>query len=204
MRVLVLASRKGGAGKTTIACHLAVEAERAGAGPVALLDTDPMRGAVLWWEARQAETPALFRGSLAAAVPDLRQRGFRLLVVDTPPSTGPEVAEAVAAASLVVIPVQPSPNDLRAVGSTVALANSARKPLAFVINRVKPRVKLTTQAYEALSPHGVIAPLLADRTDYAAAMQDGLTAPELGASGPAPAEIAALWVYLAGRLELAP
>ncbi len=41
MRILTIASQKGGAGKTTLAAHLAVEAERAGAGPVAVVDTDP-------------------------------------------------------------------------------------------------------------------------------------------------------------------
>lgn len=202
MHVLVLASRKGGAGKTTIACHLAVQAGLAGAGPVALIDTDPMQGAAQWWDAREEAAPVLIKGSVAGAIPELRRHGFGLLVVDTPPSIGPEVALAVREASLVLIPVQPSPNDLRAVGSTVQLANDARKPLAFVINRVKPRVRLTVQAYEALAPHGTVAPLLHDRTDYAAAMTDGLTAPEIDARGPAPAEIAALWAYVAERLAL--
>ena len=38
LRVLVFASQKGGSGKTTLAGHIAVEAERQGAGPVALID----------------------------------------------------------------------------------------------------------------------------------------------------------------------
>ncbi|PHK92983.1 chromosome partitioning protein ParA [Pseudoroseomonas rhizosphaerae] len=204
MHVLVLASRKGGVGKTTIACHLAVEAERSGAGPVAVIDTDPMQGMAQWWDSRTEETPALIKGTVAEAIPTLKKQGFKLLVVDTPPSIGPEVAEAIKHASLVMIPVQASPNDLRAVGSTVEVVNAAKKPLSFIINRVKPRVRLTTQAYEALSPHGTIAPLLADRTDYAAAMVDGLTAPELGGKGPVPEEIGALWEYTAKRLELTP
>ncbi|MEE8499882.1 MAG: ParA family protein, partial [Kiloniellales bacterium] len=41
MKVVVIAARKGGSGKTTLAGHLAVQAERAGQGPVALIDIDP-------------------------------------------------------------------------------------------------------------------------------------------------------------------
>lgn len=203
MRVLVAASRKGGVGKTTVACHLAVEAERQGAGPIAILDMDPMQGMAQWWEARSDESPALFKGTLAEALDVLPGQGFKILIIDTPPSIGPEVAQAVGAASLVIIPVQASPNDLRAVGSTIELVNAARKPLTFILTRVKPRVRLTTQAYEALSPHGTIAPPMYDRTDYAAAMIDGLTAQELGGSGPASAEMASLWTYTATRLDLA-
>lgn len=202
MFVVVMASRKGGAGKTTIAVHLAVEAGRAGAGPVAIIDTDPMQGLTQWWDARTDQQPVLFKGAVADLVPTLRKQGFRLLLVDTPPSIGEEVALAVKSASLVLIPVQPSPNDLRAAGSTVSLANGLKKPLAFIINRVKPRVRLTVQAFEALAPHGVISPLLYDRTDYAAAMNDGLTAPELDTKGPAQGEVTALWTYVASRLEL--
>jgi chromosome partitioning protein len=44
MHVMALASRKGGAGKTTLASHLAVAAEAAGVGPVAAIDTNPQCG----------------------------------------------------------------------------------------------------------------------------------------------------------------
>jgi chromosome partitioning protein len=48
MRILTIASQKGGAGKTTLAAHLAVEAERTGAGPVAVVDTDPQGSLAAW------------------------------------------------------------------------------------------------------------------------------------------------------------
>ena len=74
MRTIILASRKGGAGKTTLTCHLAVEAERRGHGPVGIIDTDDMAGLAKWWDAREAESPVLARAdpNLDAALSALR------------------------------------------------------------------------------------------------------------------------------------
>jgi chromosome partitioning protein len=205
MQTVVLASRKGGAGKTTIACHLAVEAERQGHGPVAVIDTDEMAGLAKWWDARQAETPILARAEpdLRAALAVLRSRNIRLVFIDTPPRIDAKVAATIALADLVLVPVQPSPDDLRAVGVTVELIQRAKKALVFVINRVKPRVRLTAETAVALSQHGPVAEaFLFDRVDYAAAKVDGLTAPEFDPEGRAAAEVTALWTYVATKLEL--
>ena len=202
MRIIILASRKGGAGKTTLTCHLAVEAERRGHGPVGIIDTDDMAGLAKWWDAREAGTPLLARAEpdLAAGLAALQARGCHVVLVDTPPAVSGSVAAAIAAADLVVIPVQATPDDLRAVGVTVQAAESAGKPLLFVINRVKPRARLTADAAVALSQHGAVAPaFIFDRVDYAAAKIDGRTAPELEPDGRAAAEIAALWEFIANR-----
>ena len=58
MYTIVAASQKGGSGKTTLSGHLAVEAVRAGAGEIALIDTDPQGSLAHWWNARQARDPA--------------------------------------------------------------------------------------------------------------------------------------------------
>ncbi len=205
MQTIVLASRKGGAGKTTLSCHLAVEAERAGAGPVAVIDTDEMAGLSKWWDARKATEPLLIRAEpdLATALQLLRDAGVKLTFIDTPPAMNGSVVDTIAHADLVLIPVQPSPDDLRAVGVTVDMVNKAKKPLAFIINRVKPRVRLTGEAAIALSQHGVVAPhFIWDRTDYAAAKVDGLTAPEIEPDGRAAQEVRDLWAYVATRLEM--
>ena len=55
MRVIAIASQKGGSGKTTLAGHLAVEAERAGEGAVALVDAEPQGSLADWWNEHQAE-----------------------------------------------------------------------------------------------------------------------------------------------------
>ena len=59
MKVIAVTSQKGGTGKTTLSGHLAVQAERAGHGPIALVDTDPQGSLTQWWNARKADTPAL-------------------------------------------------------------------------------------------------------------------------------------------------
>lgn len=205
MRVITMASRKGGAGKTTIASHLAVEAVRCGQGPVALIDTDDMVGLTKWWQARAAETPVLveLEGGVEKTLAALRQQGFRLVFIDTPPALTQHATDAVLHADLVLVPVQPSPDDLRAVGGTVSLANTAKRKFVFVLNRVKKRVRLTTEAAVALSQYGPIAPPhLGDRTDYAGAKTGGLTAPEVDPAGPAAGEVAALWTYVEANLGL--
>ena len=203
MQIITMASRKGGAGKTTLTCHLAVEAERCGHGPVAIIDTDDMAGLTKWWNERTAQTPVLaaVEVGMAATLKGLKKGGFKLVIVDTPPALTQDVTDAVMAADLVLIPVQPSPDDLRAVGETVSLVQQAKKPTAFALNRVKKRVRLTAEAAVALSQYGAIAPsMVHDRTDYAGAKTGGLTAPEVDPSGPAAGEIAALWAYVASRL----
>jgi len=74
MRTLVIASQKGGVGKTTIAGHLGVMAEAKGAGPVALIDTDPQGSLASWWNERQAEAPVTLyqRTDYAASMIDGR------------------------------------------------------------------------------------------------------------------------------------
>lgn len=64
MRTMVLASQKGGSGKTTLAAHLAVALERAGQGPAVRIDTDPQGSLSRWWNKREAPSPAFADASV--------------------------------------------------------------------------------------------------------------------------------------------
>lgn len=205
MRVIVVASQKGGAGKTTLAGHLAVEAELAGNGPVALIDTDPQGSLATWWNARDTAAPAFVRTdftSLFHDVEQLREAGFRIVVIDTPPAVTRAIAEVVSFADLVVLPTRPSPHDLRAVGATVDIIEAKRKQMIFVVNGATPRARITSEAAVALSQHGTVAPVtIHHRVDFAASMIDGRTVMETDPSGSSSKEIKALWDYIATRLE---
>lgn len=204
MQVLAFASQKGGSGKTTLAGHIAVEAERCGAGPVAVVDTDPQGSLAEWWNEREAETPLFARTTVQQLDSDLdrmRSLGIKLLVVDTPPAITSTICKVVGHADLVVIPARPSPHDLRAAGATVELVEGLGKPLVFVMNAATPRARITSEAVFALSQHGTLAPaIIHHRTDFAAAMIDGRTVMELTGSDRSSGEIGALWSYLSNRL----
>ena len=205
MRVLALASQKGGSGKTTLSGHLAVQAERAGAGPVVLIDIDPQGSLADWWNEREDNMPAFAQTTVARLQADLealRQQGFRLAVIDTPPAITVAIQSVISVAELIVIPTRPSPHDLRAAGATVDLCERAGKPLIFVVNAATPRAKITYEAAVALSQHGTVAPVtLHHRTDFAASMIDGRTEMEVDPRGRSAAEIEALWAYISDRLE---
>ena len=196
IKVIVFASAKGGVGKTTLATHLAVEAERAGVGRVALADTDPQGSLNDWYKARAAETPVLINAAagLAKAVKGCRDGGFNYLIIDTPPSATVDIGKVIAVADLCIVPVRPSPNDLRAVGRTVDLVKAAKKPFLFILNQVNAAARITLQASGALSKHGPVAETaVASRVGFAMSMTDGRTASEIEPSSKSAAEIKDLW-----------
>lgn len=197
MRIIALASQKGGSGKTTIAAHLAVQAGRVGQGPAVLVDTDPQGSLGEWWRERKDDTPALATVKLAELdgnLAELRRYGTAVALIDTPPALTASIERVIAVADLVLIPARPSPHDLRAVAATVAIASGVGKPFLFIVNGAAPRANITAEAVAALSEHGQVAPvILYQRTDYAASMIDGRTAMEVAPAGRSAAEIADLW-----------
>ena len=205
MLTIAIVSRKGGAGKTTLSGHLAVEAQQVGDGPVAVIDMDPMGSLAAWWNERDSETPVcadVGKGGLPVTLKQLERSGIELVVIDTPPFATTEVAAIVRAANLVAVPVVPSPHDLRAIGETIDVVEAQRKPMVFVVNNASTNGKLTLQAVTALSQHGTVAPsIIHARQDFRSAMIKGKTAGEVSPKGKSAAEIAELWAYLEKRLK---
>lgn len=204
MHVIVLASQKGGVGKTTVAAHLAVAAEAAGDGPAVLIDTDPQGSLSAWWNVREANSPALAPATIAelpAKLAALAEAGYQVAVVDTPPAITEAIRAVVASADLVLIPTRPSPHDLRAVGSTVELVQGAGRPFVFAVTQAKANARLTVQAVAALSEHGIVSPsVMHDRVDYAGSMIDGRTVQETDPKGRSSLEMAELWRFVKARI----
>jgi chromosome partitioning protein len=158
-----------------------------------------------WWNERAAETPVcadVGQAGLSATLKNLDEGGVKLVIIDTPPFATAEVAAVLSAANLVVVPVVPSPHDLRAIGETIELVEAQQKPMVFVVSNASTNGKLTLQAVTALSQHGTVAPtIIHTRQDYRSAMIKGRTAGEVFPKSKSASEISELWAYLETRLK---
>src|ERR1043166_10249683 len=134
MNVITVASRKGGAGKTTICAHLAAHAQAQGLRTL-VIDADPQGSLARCNSLRSHALPLMTaeRGidrALALAMVD----GVEWVFIDTAPTMWVVVQEAIRAATLVVIPARPGFFDLAAVAETVKTARERDKPYAVVLN----------------------------------------------------------------------
>lgn len=208
-RVITVAQQKGGAGKTTVAAQLAV-AWAGGNRRVALMDIDPQASLAAWFQAREASKKAhapvhlsQVSGWRVATELDRLREDFDFVLIDTPPHAETDAKNAVRAADLVLVPVQPSAMDVWATTATAALAEKGHRSMLAVLNRVPPRSRLNDTARELLLREGidVAKASLGNRVAFAASMMEGLGVTESEPSSSAAADILAFAAELGRRLK---
>ena len=200
-KIIAVAQQKGGAGKTTMAAHLAV-AYTAAKKSVAVVDIDPQQSLTLWYRLREARYGGAGAGLLVSKIQGWRvqseveklARDHDVVIVDSPPHAETEARIAVRSADLVVVPVQPSPMDVWATKATLDMAAAEKTPVLLVLNRVPPRANLTDEMVQELCDiHGGIAKArLGNRVAFASALSEGRAVSEMQPRGRAAAEIGAL------------
>jgi chromosome partitioning protein len=200
-RVITIAQQKGGAGKTTLAAHLAIA--WAGEGRrVALVDIDPQGSLAAWHQLRSERFGdgktgldfAAITGWRTEAEVERRARDHDIVVVDSPPHAETEAKLAIRVADIVVIPVQPSPMDVWATRPTLDLAGQEKVPVLLVLNRVPPRANLVEAMVAKLVELGadVADARLGNRVALATAMLEGRGITEAARSSRAAEEITAV------------
>lgn len=206
-RILTVAQQKGGAGKTTLAAHLAVAIAESGK-TVAVVDIDPQASLSSWWDMRAelglpAPTDARGKGGLSvhrvtgwrtANEVEKLARDHDVVVVDSPPHAETEAKIAVRVADLVLVPLQPSPMDFWATQATLDLAKSEKTPALLVLNRVPSRASLTEAMTVKIKEMGakVAKATIGNRVALAASLLEGKGVSEYQKRGTAAAEIKAL------------
>jgi chromosome partitioning protein len=206
MKVVAILSEKGGAGKTTLAVHLATAATLAGLSAV-ILDLDPQGSAYAWAE-RRAEPPeaeAIPPIALAAWLDKLTEAGIGLVVLDTGRDSNNAGYTAAKAADLILIPCRAGGFDFLALSRTLDLCTLAGKRPFVVLNAIRPgSLRAESEARETLMGLACdLAPtVLHDRADYRAASVAARSAQELEPKGKAAAEIAALHTWTMQQIGL--
>src|SRR3954454_24049208 len=109
MYIIAVVAEKGGVGKTTIALDLAVTATRKGRS-AAVIDVDPQATASKWTDRRGSEYPWVVpthAARIAATIDKAQGQGIDFIVIDTPPHSATDAAEAARRADVVIVPIEP-------------------------------------------------------------------------------------------------
>jgi chromosome partitioning protein len=209
MNVITLASRKGGAGKSTLTAHLAAQAHGLGHRTL-VIDADPQGSLSLWHALRRNGDLRLASGAqgIARALTFAQVEGVEWVFIDTPPSMRVVVTEAIRAATLVVIPARPGFFDLAAVRETVELARGYDKPYAVVINAapVKRDEKDSPAVAQSRSHLDKLAiPVwsgqVSQRAGFALSLAAGAGVSEAAPTSAAAVEVKRLWTAVSRSVE---
>jgi chromosome partitioning protein len=201
MNVITLASRKGGAGKSTLTAHLAACAWSNGYQCL-LIDADPQGSLTLWHSQRGNRGPALETAArgIERAIAFAAIEGFEWVFIDTAPTMWVVVQEAIRAATLVIIPARPGFFDLHSVRETIAAARQREKPFAVVLNaapakREDRQSPVLMQSRDALDREGipVWSGQISQRAAFSLTLAAGASVCEAAPDCAAAAEISALW-----------
>jgi len=206
MRTIAFVTQKGGAGKSTLASNVSVAANNAGER-VFVIDLDPLQSLVKWSKLRGQSEIAVEHipaARLAKALEALEKKGVTLVVIDAPGEDSENLAAAIRAADLCVIPARPNVFDLWASEVTRAKVKEAGKEYTFLLNQVPPaqqsaRVEQGAKALQAMG--GLLAPMVSARVDYQEAARHGLGVAELHPSSVAAQEMRELWASVKRRLK---
>ncbi len=184
MRTIAVLNAKGGCGKTTIATSLASALAWEGHA-VALADMDPQQSTSDWLSHRPEDYPALegIASGTSARAPD----GVDTLIIDTPAGlAGNELEQIIKRAQTVLVPVLPSPVDMRAAWRFLSHLQEIRAvrnrdtAVGLIANRVRPHTIVYRELTGFLDGFRVpVVGQLRDSMNYVRSFEKGLAVADL-------------------------
>jgi chromosome partitioning protein len=205
MKTISVISQKGGAGKTTIALHIAVAAAKDGMN-TAIIDLDPQASSSKWADRREEELPVVVSAHasrLNQVIETASSTGGQLMILDTAPHSDKTALDAARVSDLILIPCRPSILDLEAIANSLDLAKLAGTPAIVILNGVAPSGHEADEAAEAInSLGGVLCPVrITNRISYPRSIVYGKTAQEYEPSGKAAKEIEQLHKFICAQMN---
>jgi chromosome partitioning protein len=206
MLKVALISQKGGAGKSTLALHLATEAGVRGLGAAAI-DLDPQGNLTRWASRRGDLPPDVYSEHPAALENGLSAAGgagkYGIVFMDTAPHADRGALTAAKSADLILIPCRPATFDLEAIETTLDLCQLAKRPAVVVLNAAPTRSRVVQEAIRVIVGRGgTVSPVVIhQRVAFQHCLIEGRTAAEFEPDGGAARELAALYDDMMARLN---
>lgn len=204
MKVISIIAQKGGATKTTLAIHLAVEALSEGK-EVMIIDLDPQASATKWKDLRESETPLVLSAQASRLEQTLEKaKGAEadLVIIDTPPHSNDIALKSAKNSDLIIIPTKTGILDLQTVPDSLDIAKLAGKPAVIVLSAVQIRGGVSEEARGLLESLGaVVSPFSTGyRVAYSNAPSEGKTAQEYEPTGKASEEVKQLYKWIMSKV----
>ena len=192
MRQIMVINAKGGSGKTTLATNLASYFATENKN-VAIVDYDCQASSLAWLAARSSARPPIQGIAAFKRNPAKIQRNTEIAIMDAPAALhGAELTQLLKKAQTILVPVLPSPIDIRAVCDFISeLKKSApvsqkKAKLALVANRVREVTNIAWELDEFLDQQKIpYLTRLRDSQNYVRAAERGLGLFEMGPSATA-------------------
>lgn len=212
MHTIVLATQKGGSGKSTLSIGLALAAKQAGF-TVRLIETDP-QGTLSNWQRRRNNDdvvvePIYHAADFAPRLKMLAESGLQLAIVDTAAGLSAATTAAIRYSDLCLIPARPSVADIEATISTLSVARAWKRPYSFVLNQAPIRGQRIDNAANALVEEAALdlgdvlaRPMIVMRNDHQDSLANGLAVSEFAPNGKSTEEIRGLWQWVEARLNI--
>ena len=195
-KIITIAQQKGGAGKTSLAAHLAAYwasntkgipkngsmVEDPNHRAITLMDLDPQGSLSTWFQTREergvdTETLSLRGGAGWKVNSEIQsaQKHSDLIIIDSPPHSETSTRIGIRHADIVVVPLQLSPMDIWATRTTMDLIKKEKRPVLMVFNRVPPRGRLATDLKDRLQGEDlpIARSTLGNRAAYASSLMTG-------------------------------
>ena len=187
MRHIMVVNAKGGSGKTTMATNLAsyfVTQNK----KVTMMDYDPQGSSLAWLESRSQAKPPIRGIAAYKKNPERPKRNSDIVIMDAPAAVhGAELTRLVRKAETILIPVLPSPIDMRAAKDFISEIKSCapvsqkKAKLALVANRSREITNIFWELEDFLLRQRIpYLTMLRDSQNYVRAAERGLGIFEMG------------------------
>ncbi len=203
MKVITVGNSKGGVGKSTIACNLAVEAAKAGM-KVLVIDADVQQSSIDFRASRadrdslpQFHAVSITKATIHKDVQSFAE--FDLVIIDAGGRDTGVFRSAILASDILLVPVLPSQYDIWATQGTVDTLAEAKAfkdiKAYFIINQVIPNTTVAKEALQALEEFQLpmMSTQIHARVAFKQSVSEGKGVTEYESTGKAAQEIAGLF-----------